>query len=140
MYDGYRGSGLITQNGGTFTISSGNLLYLGVNSGGQGSFNLNGGTLSTPLVLGGGGAGTFNFNGGTLQASASDNPGAASNPTTFFSGVTATNVRNGGAAIDTQGFNVTVAQALTHSTLGTPGATGRSRARAAATRARRASP
>ena len=56
---------------------------------------------------------TFRFNGGTLQASASDNPGAASNPSTFFSGVTNAYVGTGGAIIDTQAFNVTVASALT---------------------------
>ena len=120
-YDGSQGNYLLS---GTGTVSTGSRLVLGTFNGSQGSFNLNGGTLTTPAVSGGGGTGTFNFNGGTLQASASDAPNDPNNPTTFFSGVTTANVRNGGAVIDTQAFNVTVASALTHSTLGTLGTMG----------------
>ena len=47
---------------------------------------------------------SFNFDGGTLRA--------ASNITTFLSGVGAVTVRGGGAAIDSAGYNITVAQAL----------------------------
>lgn len=48
----------------------------------------------------------FNFNGGTLQAGA---PG-----TSFMSGLTAAHVMNGGAVIDTNTFDVTIAQPLLH--------------------------
>jgi autotransporter-associated beta strand protein len=47
---------------------------------------------------------TLNLNGGTLKASV-DNA-------SFMGGLTAANVKNGGAIIDTNGFNVTAAQAL----------------------------
>ena len=90
------------QTGGT--VTNANSLFLGYNSGSRGAYNLNGGLVNTPGVTRGGGTsggtGTFNFNGGTLQASA--------NNTGFFGAAVATNVRNGGAVIDTNGFNVTV--------------------------------
>ena len=82
------------------------------------TFNLNGGTLITGRIIPGtnfaGGTGTtFNFNGGILQASASS--------TTFLQGITAANVRAGGATINTNGFNITVAQPLlTGTASGTP--------------------
>lgn len=53
----------------------------------------------------------FNFNGGTLQAGAST--------VAFMSGLSAANVMNGGAVIDTDGFDITIGQPLLHS----PGAT-----------------
>ncbi|MBW8781694.1 MAG: autotransporter-associated beta strand repeat-containing protein [Verrucomicrobia bacterium] len=84
--------------------------------GGTATFNLNGGTLTTLYVFsettGGGtkGTSTFNFNGGTLKASGSY--GA------FMEGLTRANVRNGGAIVDTNSFNVTIAQDLVHSNIG----------------------
>ena len=78
------------------------------------TFNLNGGTLSigqvitnidTPQV-------TFNFNGGLLKAT--------TNSTSFFvlGGATQrANVRDGGAILDTNGRNVTVAEGLLHSNI-----------------------
>ena len=111
-YVGYNGGGTFEQSGGSFT-TNGNTLYLGYNSGSIGSYFLDGGMLTASNVSGGGGKGFFYFNGGTLQASVSDNPGAASNPTTFFSGLTTAIVQVGGALIDTNGFNVTIGQALT---------------------------
>ena len=56
------------------------------------------------------GTSTFNFNGGTLTAGAS-NVG-------FFSNLTTANVQAGGARIDTNGYDVTVAQNLLHDTTG----------------------
>ena len=80
-----------------------------------GTFNLNGGTLTTNTVIKGTGGSTgtqtFNFNGGTLKASTA---GSA----TFLQGLTAANVRNGGAVINTNGFNDTIGQSLVHSTIG----------------------
>jgi fibronectin-binding autotransporter adhesin len=61
-------------------------------------------------VQGGGGTGTFNFNGGTLQAT--DNVYDVS----FVGNLTTANVQLGGADIDTNGYNVTVAQNLVHDT------------------------
>jgi autotransporter-associated beta strand protein len=56
---------------------------------------------------------TFNFNGGSLTATG--------DTAAFFNlntGTSRANVRNGGAVINTNGFNVTVAQALLHSNIG----------------------
>ena len=71
----------------------------------NGVYNLNGGTLTTPFLnKNGSGSTTINFNGGTLRPSAST--------TTFLQGHTAANVLSGGAVIDTNSFDITIAQAL----------------------------
>lgn len=101
---GVQGVGTFNQSGGTNTASGG--VYLGYNSGSRGTFNLNGGTLQTSAVIRGDGIGIFNFNGGTLQARI--------NSTTFFQGLTAANVLAGGAFIDTNGRNITIAQTFLH--------------------------
>ena len=112
---GESGTGIFTQTGGSFTISgAGNFsrLYLGY-SNGNGTFHLDGGTFTTNGVggrsPGSTGTGIFNFNGGTLRAGASR--------ADFFQDITTANVRGGGAVIDTNGFNVTVAQPLLHSSI-----------------------
>lgn len=98
------GSAVVTLNALTFSHPSG----VASNS----TVNLNGGT----LAIGAGritralGAATFNFNGGTLQPTASS--------ATFLNGMSVANVRNGGALINTNGFDITIAQALTHSAIG----------------------
>ncbi len=66
--------------------------------------HLDGGTISTPSVNGGSTA-AFHFNGGTLKASNST--------TSFMSGLNTVDVESGGAVIDTNGYNVTIPQALT---------------------------
>ena len=106
---------VFNQSGGTNTVAT--YLLLGDFAGTSGTYNLNGGTLQTPQVAKGGtqGSAFFNFNGGTLQAG-SDNAG-------FLQGLTTANVRNGGAVIDTNGHNVTVAQPLLHSTIAGDNAT-----------------
>ena len=101
--------GTYTLDAGTATVGT---VSVGLNTSSTGTVNLNGGTLTTSTVVGGPGTSTFRFNGGTLKASASDNPGAASNPTTFFSGVSNAYVEAGGAVIDTNVFTVTIASAL----------------------------
>ncbi|MGC4030952.1 MAG: autotransporter-associated beta strand repeat-containing protein [Tepidisphaeraceae bacterium] len=70
------------------------------------TFNLNGGVLTINGVVktSANGSGTFNFNGGTLRAT-NDNAN-------FMTGLTAANIQAGGAKIDSNGKNVTVAQAL----------------------------
>lgn len=82
-------------------------------------YNLDGGILTTPQIISTLTTATrqFNFNGGTLKAA-----GAS---TAFMNSgvVTAANVRNGGAVIDTTNFNLTISQALVHSTLAGDNAT-----------------
>lgn len=79
--------------------------------------NLDGGTLATARSIATSDSrttSTFNFNGGTLKARGT---GLA------MSGLTAANVRNGGAVIDSGGFAITLAQSLVHSTVGGDNAT-----------------
>ncbi|HSI33570.1 MAG TPA: autotransporter-associated beta strand repeat-containing protein, partial [Tepidisphaeraceae bacterium] len=115
---GEGGTGTLTVSG-TGTVNVGNAangLRLGANAGGVGTVNLNaGGTINTMIVTKGAGTGTFNFNGGTLRAGFTS--------AAFMTGLTRANVRNGGAVIDTNGWNVTVGQALEHSNVGGDNAT-----------------
>lgn len=82
------------------------------NTQGTGTLNLDGGTLATARTITGGsvGASAFNFNGGTLKANAAT--------MTLSTTLGTVNVRNGGAVIDTNGFNVSIAEALRHSDIG----------------------
>jgi fibronectin-binding autotransporter adhesin len=83
--------------------------------------NLNGGTLAVKNIqettYGTHQSGTFNFNGGILKALASDTAVnfIASTAAPYFTTV----VNSGGAIIDANGYNITIATALTHGT-GTP--------------------
>lgn len=123
--------GTLNQYGGAVsnTVNAGSITYLGEASG-NGTWNLHGGTAYLGLLQfcqGGNGSGTlylnggllnvreincgvagangaFFFNGGTLQANA-DN-------LNFFSGLGSTFVDAGGAVIDSQGYNVTMAQTI----------------------------
>lgn len=112
------GTAVFTQNGGTVTANSG-IAFADTGTTGSGTYNLNGGALKTTFLNKGTGAGTVNFNGGTLQATASDNPSAAT-PVVFITGLTA-NVQLGGAIINTNGFNVSVASTLSHAAAGVDG-------------------
>ncbi|MFT3789424.1 MAG: autotransporter-associated beta strand repeat-containing protein [Tepidisphaeraceae bacterium] len=120
-------AGTVNQAGGTVTFYSDagttvggtGVLYLGRAGTSTGTFtyNLSGGTLTVPQVSRTAGTGVFNFNGGTLKASKAN--------TAFFSGLSTANVKTGGAIIDTNGFNVTVAQPLVHdTTVGAPATDG----------------
>jgi len=82
------------------------------NTEGTGTLNLDGGTLSTlRSIIGGSAAASYlNLNGGTLKAT-----GAS---LTLATSLTTVNVRDGGAVIDTNGFNISIAKALTHSDIG----------------------
>jgi len=98
---------------GTYAVSAtaqANLLALrlGVNASGNGTVNLNGGTINASQVIKGPGSGTLNFNGGTLRA-------AVVNADFIGSSVT-TNIQTGGAIIDTNGFDVTINAPLASST------------------------
>jgi autotransporter-associated beta strand protein len=85
-------------------IAGGDGLFLGVNSGGSGTVNFNGGTLTTPLVKKGVGFGAVNFNGGTLKSNAAN--------ATFLEGLDTAYINQGGAIIDDGGNAITVAQPL----------------------------
>ena len=99
-------SGTVQQNDGTVTATQ---IRFGANS----SYNLDGGLLHTSgLNAISAGNGLFNFNGGTLQATAN-----------FAASVGTNQVRNGGAKIDTNGFNLSLAAALLHSTIAGDAAT-----------------
>ncbi len=104
---GYTGTGIFNQNGGT-VLTSASVVLGSASTAAVGTYNLGNGTgpalLDALSVSRGTGTGTLNFNGGTLQANASS--------TTFVTGLSAANVMAAGATIDTQAFNVTVAQPL----------------------------
>ena len=101
---------LTTVGNGSITLANANTYVGGVNLS-NGSVTLAaGGILTTPAFTAG--SGTLNLNGGILQAY---NTNAS-----FLTG-TVINVLPGGGTIDTQGFNVTVAETLTAGTGGTDG-------------------
>jgi autotransporter-associated beta strand protein/T5SS/PEP-CTERM-associated repeat protein len=91
----------------TGQVSTTNAMRVG-HSGGAGTVNLDGGTLTTLAVQRGTGTATFNFNGGTLIP--------ATSSTAFFQGLTTARVKAGGAVIDTASMHITVAQVLMHDT------------------------
>jgi autotransporter-associated beta strand protein/T5SS/PEP-CTERM-associated repeat protein len=101
------------SGGGTLNISGeaavtgrnfNDALTIGVNAGGAGTVNLDGGSLTLRSVKGGAGTSSFNFNGGTLVF------------TSFFAdafqGLAEANIHAGGAFIDTNGNDVGIAQDL----------------------------
>jgi len=73
-------------------------------SGGVGTLNLNGGTLTTPFIEDNGGASLLNLNGGTIRARA-----ASAN---FFNALDSVVVQTGGGTIDSNGFDLTIASVL----------------------------
>jgi len=125
---GGSGPGTINQTGGFITNTtsdfwlgenstatwniSGGAAYLGlininVNASAAGTLNLNGGLIQTLGIFSGSSGSsisTVNFNGGTLQA--------AANNSSFISGLFQALMGPGGAVIDSQGYNITIAQAL----------------------------
>jgi autotransporter-associated beta strand protein len=110
------GTNTINLNSGAITFYSDNAttvggsgvldLHQGNGATVQNIFNLNGGTFTVPGILSANTAGTstFNFNGGTLKPTATS--------TTFLEGLSAANVKPGGAIIDTAGSDITIAQPL----------------------------
>ncbi len=104
------GTGLMDSSTSTGAILLGS--NLSGNTTSTGTLNLDGGTLATNRTITGGSAGasTFNFNGGTLKAN-----GTAM---TLSTTLTTVNVRNGGAVIDSNGFAISIARGLTHSSIG----------------------
>lgn len=103
---GMAGNGVLNvSDSGALTVRNfSNSLLIGTGSDGDGTVNLNGGSITARFVRGGDGTSTFNFNGGTLIF------------THFFSqafeDLTEANILSGGAIINTNGNDVGIAQAL----------------------------
>ena len=111
------GTGTWNLNGGLAVLSLLTICHDN-NSDSIGTMNLNtNGTLIVSMINGNGtvATSTFNFNGGTLIASGAN--------ASFMSGLTAANVRNGGAIINDGGFAIAISQPLVHSTIGGDNAT-----------------
>jgi len=124
------GPNVINLNGGAITSFSDNqttangsgvldMMFSG-QAASNNTFNLNGGTLTIGQIVSttNNGTRTFNFNGGTLKAT-----GATGAFINLGTGTARANVRNGGAIIDTNTFNVTIGEALNHSNIGGDNAT-----------------
>ena len=107
------GAGILTINSGTFINNDTTPVGFLVGESGSagGTVNLNGGVLAVNLVVAHTAGGNFYFNGGTLKP-LSSNPGFWANFSTL-----STSIRNGGAVVDTSGFNITIAEPLLHSTV-----------------------
>jgi fibronectin-binding autotransporter adhesin len=112
------GANEVNLNSGAITSWSGNqsgttttgVVDLNRGSGGaNNTFNLNGGTLTINQVITDNDSGTaaFNFNGGTLKAA-----GNTANFVQLGGGSQSANVMDGGAIIDSAGFNVGIPQPL----------------------------
>jgi autotransporter-associated beta strand protein/T5SS/PEP-CTERM-associated repeat protein len=95
---------------GTYTLSGsaelnvGNEVQIGRDNG-TGTFNLNGGTVTTKKLEGGNGSATVNFNGGSVKAKQDDS--------NFITNLDTANLQSGGAVINSNGFNVGTSQEFT---------------------------
>ncbi len=125
-------TGVLTISSGTATITAGsatlqnvqNFIAMGRDNA-TGIINLDGGTLATgrqfvrdgsAAARRGAGTATFNFNGGVLKAQADQTQGNGwfETATTGNFQVVTTNVAEGGAKIDTNGFTVNINTVLAH--------------------------
>ena len=123
---GSSGDGVLNVNGGIVHVAAGssalsgdaNALWMNAYAGAGSTLNLNGGTLSTAREIENGSSypATINFNGGTLQAAANLSTMIGSNNSTAITA----NINAGGAVIDTQDYNVTMNQVLSHGQGGAP--------------------
>ncbi len=103
--------GIYTQSGGS---NSSLYLYLDAVSGAQGTYNLDGGTLTTSGIQDlHAGFSAFNFDGGTLVASGGDGS-VPFGAVPFLSGVSSLTVGANGGTIDNGGFGITFADGLAH--------------------------
>lgn len=94
---------------GTAVVTVNNVTTLGSTAGDVGILNLDGGVFAVKqIVKGTSGKGYVNFNGGTLKVAT----GTTGTAATFFNGLTAVTIYSGGATIDTNGINTTIAQNL----------------------------
>jgi autotransporter-associated beta strand protein len=102
---GEDGVGVLNISGSGSVESSGDTITLGSNATGDGTINLNGGSLQARRIIGVNGVSTLNLNGGVLRVGASPNPD-------FMTGLTSANVLAGGAVIDTGTETVGISQSL----------------------------
>ncbi len=91
----------------TVTVNSDGIVFGRGNAAGNGTVNLNGGTLAVNFITNGVGSGTFNFNGGTLKANAQIG-------TSFTKGNTSTAFfdYSGGTIIDDGGYAIAFTQPI----------------------------
>ena len=118
--EGTSTSGIVNLNGGSLNISNAGTggLILGANQSDElnpatATLNLNGGVLTAPYIIGGAGSAltsTFNFNGGTLVVTNGTIPAGS----TYMNGLDLALVKAGGAIIDTNNRDITIAQPLEH--------------------------
>jgi fibronectin-binding autotransporter adhesin len=94
---GFTGQGDFVQTGGTH--STGKLTLS------NGEYDLDGGNLTTGYVAAVSGTNVFNFNGGTLECNSEPN-------SSFLQGLSHAYVQAGGAIINTNNSNITIAQVL----------------------------
>lgn len=90
--------------GGSAELNVGNEVQIGRDNG-TGTFNLNGGTVTTKKLEGGNGSATVNFNGGIVKAKQDDS--------NFITNLDTANLQSGGAVINSNGFNVGTSQEFT---------------------------
>ena len=103
-YGGIAGIGTLTISGTGVVNPAWWVSITRNNAAAIGVVNLDGGTLNANHVERGPGTATINFNGGTLQPSGND--------ADFIAGAVTCNVEAGGAVIDTDGSDITIARAL----------------------------
>ena len=104
--NGTGATGVLTISNGTLKVTSDDL-KIGVGATSSGTLNLCGGTLNACKVQKGDGTtAALNFDGGTLQAAKAN--------TVFVQEAVTCTVKEGGATIDTQSYDVTVKPALAH--------------------------
>jgi autotransporter-associated beta strand protein len=82
----------------------------------NGTFNLDGGTLTAARIYEGNtsAVSTFNFNGGTLKVTPGTFASSSNATTNYMSGLDNAFVKEGGAIIDTNAQNITIGQVLKH--------------------------
>ncbi len=103
---GEEGTGTLTVSGTGALNVNGDMLVVGNGGSGNGTVNLDGGTITTKRVLeGSGGISAFNFDGGLLRAGT----GALLN---FFTGIDTAIVEDGGAVIDSNGQTIAINSSL----------------------------
>ncbi len=95
---------------GTYTLSGSAVLNVGneVQVGrdnGTGTFNLNGGTITTKKIEGGNGSATVNFNGGIVKAKQDES--------NFITNLDTANLQGGGAVINSDGYQLATSQVFT---------------------------
>ena len=102
---GYTGTGVtptgtVTQTGGTVDVTGTSGMSIAYSAAAVGTYNLNGGTLTTKQIYKGSGTAAFNIDGGTLKA------GGA------FTSTMPMTINGNGATIDTNGKAVTLSGGL----------------------------